>query len=238
MSDPVLLNNVDHHDLRITADFGADPAETVNQITVFATEFEALSREYPIIFRRDAAGAFRAVALLGFQQNENLYLQGQNWDAKVIPALVARGPFSIGIPKPGEAGEPMINVALDHPRVSREMGQRVFLDHGGNAPYLEYVTGMLRTIYAGRQIGPAMIEAFDETGLLEVVTLQLDAPDGRRFMIPDAWTISQSRFAALDGAQLARLHEGDFLRCAVWLMSSLGNLSNLLDRKLARDGGS
>lgn len=238
MSDPVLLNNVDHQDLRIRADYGAELGDAVNQVTVFAPEFENLSREYPIVFRRDAAGAFRAVALLGFAQDENLYLDGRLWDARAIPALVARGPFSIGLPKTGEAGEPMIHVALDHPRISREDGHRVFLDHGGNAPYLDHVSAMLRMIYAGTRIGPAMIAAFDEAGLLEAATLHLDAPDGRRFVVPDVWTISQARFAALDGAQLAKLHAGDFLRCAVWLISSLGNLSALLDRKLARDGGS
>ncbi|WP_395337324.1 SapC family protein [Novosphingobium sp. BL-8H] len=238
MSDPVLLNNVDHHDLRIRADYGAELGDAVNQMTVFAPEFEALSREYPIVFRRDAAGAFRAVALLGFAHDENLYLNGHEWDARAIPALVARGPFSIGVPKAGEAGEPMIHIALDHPRISVDQGHRVFLDHGGNAPYLDHVAAMLRMIYAGTQIGPAMITAFDDAGLLEATTLQLESPDGRRFVIPDCWTISQSRFAALDGAQLAQLHQGDFLRCAVWLMSSLGNLSSLLDRKLARDGGS
>lgn len=238
MSDPVLLNNVDHHDLRISAEYGAELGDAVNQMTVFATEFEALSREYVIVFRRDAAGAFRAVVLLGFGRDENLYLQGQSWDARTVPALVARGPFSIGVPKAGDAGEPMIHVALDHPRVSHGEGHRVFLDHGGNAPYLDYVAGMLRSIYAGTQIGPAMIEAFDAADLLEPATLQLEAPDGRSFTIPDVWVISQARFAALDGMQLARLNAGDFLRCAVWLMSSLGNLSTLLDRKLARDGGS
>ncbi|TCM20538.1 SapC protein [Novosphingobium sp. PhB165] len=234
LSGPVLLNNVDHHDLRVITDFGAEWGDAVNQTTVFAPEFEALSREYPIVFRRDAAGAFRAVALLGFEADENLYLDGQKWEARAIPALMTRGPFSIGLPSAGGPGEAMIHITPDHPRISRERGQRIFLDHGGNTPYLDYAAGMLRSIYAGTQIGPAMIEAFDEAGLLEPVTLRMEAPDGRCFVVPDVWTLSQERFAALDGAALARLNAGDFLRCAVWLMSSLDNLSALLDRKLAR----
>lgn len=235
MSDPVLLNNVDHHDLRVITDAGAEWGDAINQATVFAPEFEALSREYAIVFRRDAAGAFRTVALLGFEAGENLFLNERGWDARTVPALIARGPFSIGIPASGTQGEPMIHIAPDHPRISRERGQRVFLDHGGNAPYLDYIAGILRSIYAGTQMGAAMVTAFDEAGLLEPATLRLEAPDGRRFAIPDVWILSQARFAALDADALAKLHLGDFLRCAVWLLSSLGNLSTLLERKLARD---
>jgi hypothetical protein len=236
MPEPVLLNNVDHHDLRVMTAFGAAWGDAVNEVTVFATEFESLSREYPIIFRRDRAGAYRSTILLGFERGENLYLDGDRWSARSVPALLARGPFSIGLPADGQSGEPMIHIALDHPRISREEGQRIFLEHGGNAPYLEAITGVLRTIYAGSQIGPAMIAAFDEAGLFEQTTLQLDCDDGRRFNIPNVWTLSAQRFAALDGDALARLHSGDFLRCAVWVISSLGNVSALLDRKLARGG--
>ncbi len=236
MPRPVLLNNVDHHDLHVVTTRGADWGDAVGEVTVFATEFEALSREYPILFRRNDAGAFRATALLGLDRNENLFLDGERWDARIMPALMARGPFSIGVPEAGGDGEPMIHVDLDHPRVARDGGQRVFLDHGGNAPYLDHVAGVLRTVFAGTKIGPAMIAAFDEAGLIEETTLQLGCEDGRHYNVPNAWTLSAERFAALDGAALAWLHDGDFLRCAVWVISSLGNVSALLDRKLARDG--
>jgi hypothetical protein len=237
MSGPVLLNNVDHHDLRVVTARGPRWGDARNEVTVFATEFEALSREYAIVFRRTDEGGLRASVLLGFAADENLFLDGDRWDARAVPLLMQRGPFSIGMPGAGQGGEPMIHVDPADPRVSRDEGARVFLDHGGNAPYLDHVAGVLRAIYAGTQMAPALAEAFGEAGLLEEVTLQLDAPDGRRFTVPNAITLSAERFAALDGAALARLHAGDFLRCAVWVISSLGNLPALLDRKLARDGG-
>lgn len=236
MPGPVLLNNVDHHDLRVMAAHGSAWGDAVNEVAVFPTEFEALSREYPIVFRRDDAGTFRAAVLLGFDRDENVFIDGDRWDARILPALIARGPFSIGVPVSGNDGEPMIHIDPDHPRVRRDQGQRIFLDHGGNSPYLDHIGGVLRTIYAGSRIVPAMIAAFVEAGLIEETTLQIDRDDGRRFVVPDAVTLSRERFAALDGATLARLHEGDFLRCAVWMMSSLGNLPALVDRKLARDG--
>ncbi len=237
MSGPVLLNNVDHHDLRVATARGAAWGDAINRVTVFPTEFEALSREYAIVFRRDGdGGAIEAEALLGFDRDENLFLDGTRWNARTVPALMQRGPFSIGVPPDGQPGEPMIHIDPADPRVVRTEGQRIFLDHGGNAPYLDHVGGVLRSIYAGSRTMPAMIAAFADAGLFEEATLELDHPGGRRLVIPDVVTLSTERFAALDAPALASLHAGDFLRCAVWVMSSLGNLPALLDRKLIRDG--
>jgi hypothetical protein len=232
--NPVLLNNVDHHDVRVATARGADWGDAVAEVTVFPTEFEALSRDYAILFRRDADGGLRASALLGLAPGENLFLDGATWDARTIPALMQRGPFSIGVPGAGQGGEPMIHIDPADPRVGRTTGERLFLDHGGNAPYLDHVGAVLRTIYAGDRIMPAMVEAFAGAGLFEEATLDLDRGDGHRHVVPNVVLLSAERFAALDGAALARLHAGDFLRCAVWVLSSFGNLPALLDRKRAR----
>lgn len=235
-STPVLLNNVDHHDVGILTARGAEWGDHVNEVTVFPTEFEALARDYTILFRRTDDG-LRASVLLGLDRGENLFVADGSWHARFVPALMQRGPFSIGVPAPGEPGEPMIHIDLADPRVSRTEGEPVFRDHGGNAPFLDHVSGILRTIYAGQQIMPAMLNAFADAGLFEEASFDLDLGDGRRYAIPDVCILSAERFAALDGAALAALHAGDFLRCAVWAITSLGNLSALLDRKRTRDAG-
>ena len=235
MASPVLLNNVDHADLRIVLDRGAAYGDAVNQSVVFATEFEELQRDYAILFRRDPAGAYRATVLLGLETDENLYLDGARWDARYIPALMNRGPFSIGVPSPGEAGEPMIHVDLSHPRISREDGAPVFLDHGGNAPLLDQVAGVLQRIYVGTQVGPAMFAAFETHDLIEPMELRIETDAGRRYTVPDCYTIAQDRLAALDGIALAALHRDDFLRLAIWVASSLGNIAGLVERKRRLD---
>ena len=76
MTSIVLLNNIDHADLRVRGGYGVQFGDAVNQARVFPAEFEALQREYPILFRRDAAGAYYSVALLGLDRDENLFLGG------------------------------------------------------------------------------------------------------------------------------------------------------------------
>jgi hypothetical protein len=235
MAQPVLLNNVDHADLKVRLERSAAFGDAVNQAVVFPTEFEALQREYAILFRRDDSGGWRSTVLLGLDAGENLYLEGDRWDAQAVPALMQRGPFSIGLPRPGEPGEPMIHIDPEHPRVSREDGAPLFLEHGGNAPYLEQVSGVLQAIFVGDQASPAMFAAFEEAGLLDIVTLDIELESGRRYKIPDVYTVNGERLAALNGAALEALHRQDFLRCAIWQQSSLSNITRLVARKQRRE---
>jgi hypothetical protein len=222
-----LLNNVDHRDLRVRTGHDARYGDAINQTRVFPAEYEELQREYAILLRRDEQGAFFATVLLGLDPDENLFLDAARWDARYVPATCARGPFSIGVVD----GEPMIHVDPDHPRIAAD-GEPVFRDQGGNAPLLDHVSAMLQRIYVGLESEQAMFAAFAAADLLEPATLQLDLGDGRRYNVPDRFTIDTGRLAALDGEALARLHRDDFLRPALWIASSLGNLRHLIDRKL------
>lgn len=228
MASPVLLNNVDHRDLRVRVGHHARYGDAINQTRVFPAEYEELQREYAILLRRDEHGEFYATVLLGLDPDENLFVEGERWAARYVPATRARGPFSIGM---AGDGEPMVHVDPDHPRIADD-GEPVFRDLGGNAPLLDHVSAMLQRIFVGLQVEKAMFDAFAAVGLLEPATLQLELGDGRRYNVPDRFTVDAARLAALDGEALARLQRDDFLRPALWIASSLGNLRHLIDRKL------
>ena len=63
MTQIVPLNNVDHADLRVARGYGAAYGDAINLTRVFPTEFEALQREYVILFRPSPEGGFQAVAV-------------------------------------------------------------------------------------------------------------------------------------------------------------------------------
>jgi hypothetical protein len=233
MTNRVLLSNIDHHDLRVAIRHGAEYGDSVNQMLVFPTEFEEVQREYPILFNRDDAGAFHAVALLGLERDENLFLDAQGWDARYIPALQRRGPFSIGMQRqsPGDDPQVMIHVDLDDPRVGRAEGEPLFLPHGGNAPYLAHITAVLGIIFEGHEVAPAMFAAFDAAGLLHPIDLEIAISEERKYRFADYYTIDQERLAALPGAELESLNRAAFLRLAMLVATSLGNVSRLAERK-------
>lgn len=240
MTKRVQINNVDHADLKVAIGYGADHGDAVNQLPVFPTEYEEVAREFPILFRRNEQGAFESLALLGLDRDENLFLTDKGWISRYVPAIQQRGPFSIGLrpPLPGEdAPEPMIHADLDDPRVGAADGFPLFLPHGGNAPYLDHIAGVLRVLHQGVELTAPMFAAFEEHGLLRPVTVEVQLNEGRAYDIPDRFTIDQERLGLLDGAALAKLNAGGFLRAAFAVAWSLANVSRLVDLKNQRSHG-
>jgi len=231
MTNAVLLDNVSHHDLRVRTGYSAEFGDSINTALIFPTEFIYIQREYPILFRRDPGGEFQALALLGLDKDENLFLDEPVWNARYVPAVQQRGPFLIGLRKGEEGSEPMVHVNLDNPRVSRTAGEPVFLPHGGNSPLLEHTNRMLQMIHHGVELTRPMFTAFEEMGLIESMDVQVNLDERVQYKLPDFFTISQDRLEALDGPALEKLNRSGYLQLALMVVNSLGNIEWLIELK-------
>ena len=232
MSTPVLLNNVDHKDLRVLTQRGAAYGDNVMLVHTFAAEFRNLQAHYPIVFQKTAQGAFHPVALLGFQEGQNLFLKAGGWDASYLPLAMEREPFLIG--KQGE--ELLVHVDLDSPRISRsEQGQALFLPHGGSSEHLERVTSVLLAIHEGLQGTPAFAAALLAHELLESFVLDVEAPDGSVQRLAGFYTIDEERLARLQGEALQQLHRAGYLEPVFMAVASLSKLRELIERQNQRE---
>ncbi|MCB1641227.1 MAG: SapC family protein [Xanthomonadales bacterium] len=238
MARYVLLNNVDHHDLRVATHFGAAFGDAVGMVPTYPTEWAEVQREYPIFLRRDSEGQWQSVALLGFEATENLFLRGDRWNADYLPGHVARGPFLIGFQHQQVEGEerrvPVIHVDLDHPRLGAGQGEAVFLPHGGQSPYLDHVVKVLRGIRDGIDASKAMFAAFDALGLIQPVEVEVkfDAEQGAK--LTGLSGIDRQRLAELDAEALHGLHRQGYLEGLYLLLASAHNVRRLLAEKQRR----
>ena len=228
MSNHVLLNNVDHKDLRVVTRRGAELGDSVMLAITFPSEFRDLQAHYPIVFRKTPDGtSFEPVVLFGFQEGENLFLNEKGWDATYVPLAIERQPFLIGIGADG----PMVHVDMSSPRVGKDEGEAIFLPHGGNTEFLENVNSTLLAIYEGVQSTPVFIGALLEHSLLESFVFDIELNDGSQHRMSGLYTINEDKLAALDGNALARLHQGGHLQAIYMAMASLSNFRALIDRK-------
>ena len=234
----VLLNNVDHRNVRVVTRHAPEFGDDVHAVPVFPTEFGDVQREYPILFREDESGRFQSVALLGLEKGENLFLEEGTWNAGYVPGIVARGPFLIGFQRQEVDGElkrePVIHIDMDDPRVNEAEGEPVFLEHGGNTPYLQRIASVLRGIQDGMAIAGAMFAAFREYQLIEPVNIEIDVHEDVQYVLRGFHTVSEEKLAALDGNALEKLHRAGFLRGAFLVVQSLGNIARLIELKRRR----
>lgn len=230
MPNPVLLNNVQHKDLRVLTERSAALGDDVMFALTFPAEFRTLQAHYPIVFRKsDDATSFEPVALFGFEQGENLFLKYAGWDAPEVPLLVERQPFLIG----RDGDELLVHIDVDHPRVGTDEGEPLFLEYGGITPYLERINSVLLTIHQGLQTVPGFIGALLEHDLLESFVFDIELDDGSQNRLAGFYTIHEERLAALDGAALGRLHRAGYLQPVYMVIASMSQFRALIARKNA-----
>jgi hypothetical protein len=232
MTRRVILDNVEHQHLRVAS--RATSEVSVNQALAVPSEFEQLQREYPILFRPDAEGGYQAVALLGLDRGENLFVRDGEWTTRCVPATLRRGPLFLGVGEGEQAGDPAIIIDLNDPRVSESEGDPLFLPHGGGAPFLQQAAEALRTVHEGLERSRAMFALFGELGLVQPVEISAEVGDGIRYRLDTFSTIGAEQFAGLSGEALEKLNRSGFLTAAIHVRSSLGNINRLIELKTAR----
>lgn len=224
----ILLNNIDHRDLRVDprrgARFGDD--RVMSSVT-FPAEFRNVQAHYPIVFRPTGDGGFQPIALFGLRERENLFLDDDGWDATCLPLAVERQPFLIGT---SEDGGLLMHVDLDNPRVGTDSGEALFREHGGTTEFLDRMNSVLLALYEGLQGTAAFIDALLRHELLEPFALDVRLDDGVQVRLAGLHTIAEERLRALDGDALAQLSREGHLEPVYMAVASLSNLRILIER--------
>ena len=239
-----LLNNVDHKDLRVKIDRSAELGDNVWFTPTFPQEFRTLQKHYPIVFTKNAeTGQFQAVALMGFEVGENLFLDENGWNAGYIPLSIMRQPFLIGFQQAEKDGAPIkemvISVDMDSPRVSTTEGEPVFLEHGGNTGYLDQVNSILNLIREGFERNSAFIDMLMGMDLLESFVLDVELDDGSEHRMSGFYTINEESLEGLTGDDLVILNNNGHLEPIYMAIASMSNISTLVQmkNKLLEDNG-
>lgn len=227
-----ILNNIEHKDLRIVTQRGAQWGDDFMSAPVTPDEFRKVQAHYPIAFQPDGKGSFLPVALFGLQDGQNLFLTEDGWDADYVPLSVQRIPFSIGVAD----DELRMMVDMSSKRISAGAeGEAVFLPHGGTTDFTENANSVLRTLHEGFQATPEFIATLVAHDLLESFVLDVPRPDGPRGQLVGFHMIHEERLAALDSGTIGLLHQADYLQPIYMAIASLSNFSKLIRRHLARE---
>ncbi|MDO6619586.1 SapC family protein [Shewanella sp. 6_MG-2023] len=240
MNKPVLLNSVDHKDLKINTERSAKYGDNLWYTVTFPLEFRSVQANYPIFFQKDSqTGQFYSVALFGFQHKENLFLQDGKWNASYIPLTVRRQPFLIGQQKVTEDGveqmQRVIHLDPNHPRINETEGEALFFPYGGNTPYLDEVGDMLEAIHHGLSDSKQFIDTLIKLELLESFTLDVQLDNGEKHQMIGFYTINEDTLAGLSAEVLGELHQHGYLNAIYMALASQSNIRQLLNFKNAQN---
>ncbi|WP_106640754.1 SapC family protein [Allosphingosinicella vermicomposti] len=233
MSDHAILTSEDHRDLRVRPDRGADLGDGVMCCLTMPDEFRQVQNEYPILFRLSAdRESFSALAMFGFENGENLFVEEGGWHARYRPLAMDVQPFLIGHPAaPGGARQ--VHVDMGSPRISSD-GVRVFEEDGSPTPYLNAIAEKLGALDAGYQASADFFAALRRYDLLEPFLLEFPLVDGSVKSLVGFHVIDEEKVQALDAAILGELHADGHLMPIFMALASLSNIGALVARKNRR----
>jgi hypothetical protein len=238
MSNHQILNPADHADLRIRTEAGVALGDGVSACIAVPAEFRRLACEFPILFRFDGErGSFSALALMGFEQGENLFIDGDRWDAACRPLAMAIQPFLIGR-GPKDDALPQVHIDMDHARISRDgTGMAVFDEAGQPTPFLEQVIEMLGALDEAHRASDAFFAACKRYDLLEPFSMDVTLNNGAMHRMVGYHLVNEEKLQALEPAVLAELNAEGHLLPLYMAIASLGNLGKLIGRKNRRGNG-
>lgn len=236
MPEHAVLDNATHKDLKVNIQHQVKKGFDFHLSRVFPVEFSQIQSEYPIFFiKNKESNEYEAVCLFGFEEDENLFLSEEGWQASYIPLAVQRYPFLIGFKEKIEAGVPtqeaVVHVDTAHPSISNTEGQSVFLEGGGNSPLLERITSVLMTINQGYPSSKSFSQALSEFDLIESLKMNIQINEKASHSLDGLYTINEDKVRELDDTQLGVLHKAGYLQHIYMVLASTLNVNKLIRLK-------
>lgn len=230
------LNVEQHITLGYTEKFGAECGHQVGAVMILPNEFAKAQREYTILFRKDSeTGRFFPVVLLGFEEQENLFLTNNSvWNARYIPLAVRQGPFLIGLQQQESEQRLAIYADLDDSRIQKNAAPALFNADGSASAILNGIRDILSARHKGSEMLEPMIEAFLKYNLLERVVLEIGLNHGASIKFDAGYTVHIENLMALNDEAVVELHRSGFLSLAYNVADSVNNIQGLIDIKNAK----
>ena len=232
MSQYEVLSKDKHRQLRIKTGYSPALGDAVMYAMTYPMEFRDIQSCYPILFTKDQnTGGFFAAALMGFEADQNLFLQHNGWDAAYVPAVVQRQPFLIATRGEGDDEAPVVSLDLDHPRVGRDEGEALFDNEGGPTEFLNQKIALLDKLHRGLQHGKGFIDTLLQHEMLEQITLDIAFNDGSKKSVERFYTIAEERLYQLKGDVLESLNQAGYLQPVFMAVASLSRLRDIIERR-------
>ncbi len=232
MSQYEILNKEEHRHLRIKTGYGAALGDAVMYMMTYPMEFRDIQSCYPILFTKDAnTGGFFPAAVLGFEADQNLFLQDNSWDAPYVPALAQRQPFLIATGGEGNDRTPVVSLDLAHPRVSQDEGEALFDGQGETTEFLNRKIALLDKLHHGLQHGKGFVDALLRHELLEQITLDIAFNDGSKQTLQGFYSIAEERLYQLPGDVLESLNQAGYLQPIFMAVASLSRMRDVIERR-------
>ena len=225
----VPLNKDLHANLKLKSSNNSSYALDTTVIPIVASEFVEVSKHMPIAFLRLEDGGLLPVALVGFPNQKNVFLDAsQNWVTSYVPAFVRRYPFIFA-----ETGPDQLTLCLDmdYSGLNENEGEALFETVAGNVEPSQFVNNALQMVseYQRQHILTTQFaKKLDALGVLVESTAKANLPNGEAVELSGFLVVDLDKLRQISDETIKELFLTGELELIYAHLHSLGNILELL----------
>jgi hypothetical protein len=236
MTRLVAINNKTHVNLKIDPLKAEAHGADLHLIPVVLSEFSDLAVQYPILLaKNEDNGQFTFTAMFGFESGENLFWQENAWQGLYLPLQIRRQPFFIASndndAQQANDGTYAVCIDMQSPAITAKGHVALFDDNGLDSEYFQQAKAALVQLINGEKKNDALIRHLQLMDFILPLSLEITFENKQSTILNGLYTIDQEKMANLSNKQVLTLHQEGFLSVIHTMVTSLGQIHGLIQRK-------
>lgn len=201
-------------------------ADKLTTTSVMVPEFSKVASLYPIVFVEDKkSDKFQAVALLGLEENKNLFVKEGKWIATYIPSSIRRYPFTLATIN---KNEPLV-ICIDEEceLLNEKEGHKLFDNNGNSLDYMIKVKKHLTDHHRMSLFTEEFITFLREHNMLMPLNMKVKLKEKSK-NIKGVYIINEERLNSLNDFTFLELRNKQYIKAIYKHLSSLYNIEKLV----------
>jgi hypothetical protein len=226
--DLEILNKINHKNNSVKEIKDFSYAKNLMNAPITITEFFEACKNYPILFTKDKDENWFASIMLGYKENENIFVDDKGvWDKlHYVPAFVRRYPFIFVEQKNND--ELIVSLNKDSLIIDKKNESRkLFNDKGENTEFLNNVIGFLNQFYVDSMATKEFIKQLDEWELLEEKIATVITPNQEQFNINGLYIVNEEKLKHLSKKKKDEICNKNAIPLITAHLISLSNIQKL-----------
>lgn len=219
-----------HKSIKIHPDAGVEFARTQHLISLRVTEIDKAISDFPVMFfRNHQTGKLSIAMMTSFKPGDNLFVEGNVWDALFMPGSLKTHPFHV-ISNNDSDESYSLTINVESPCLVAEGGNALFSDNGQPTPYLAQVKANMDEELNNELLTREFLETIDALGLTAPIDLEIELADGQSHTISGLQTVAEDKLRLIGQDVLLELHSKGYLFPLHAMLMSLFQINGLIRR--------
>lgn len=227
-----------HADINIDTGYSAKFDDVSNICAAIAGELPHLVLDYPVFITKNPATAeFELTVLLGLEEGENLFIEGQSWNASYIPLDVRRQPFQACFMDGKDAASDSnvkIGINVQSNRIIKNSGESLFTVDGHPSDYLSKISDVLGALVSGFKATKVFLAELAKVDLIESVAFDIQLAKDKKISLNGLYTVNAEKLMQLSEDEVVEFHKKGYLQACHAIIHSRGHAEKLVNEKKRR----